>query len=108
MHAINISLPLLLLPMLLPDSKCSPRLFLQDDLLIRSEGLDSLTDDELRSASKARGMKAAFGEGGRAYMTRQMQVNWVSAGWLHVCVSVARTLVFKCCLAAWQAAACSA
>ncbi|WIA07926.1 hypothetical protein OEZ85_007404 [Tetradesmus obliquus] len=48
----------------------------QDDLLIRSEGLDSLTDDELRSASKARGMKAAFGEGGRAYMTRQMQ-NWL-------------------------------
>lgn len=75
MHAINISLPLLLLPKLLPDSKSSPRLFLQDDLLIRSEGLDSLTDDELRSASKARGMKAAFGEGGRGYMTRQMQVN---------------------------------
>jgi hypothetical protein len=46
----------------------------QDDLLIRSEGLDSLTDDELRSASKARGMKAAFGDGARDYMKRQMQV----------------------------------
>jgi hypothetical protein len=46
----------------------------QDDRLIRAEGLDSLTDDELRSASKARGMKAAFGEGARDYMRRQMQV----------------------------------
>jgi hypothetical protein len=39
--------------------------------------LDSLTDDELRSASKARGMKAAFGEGARDYMRRQMQVRRV-------------------------------
>ena len=45
----------------------------QDDRLIQAEGLDSLTDDELRTAVKARGMKAAFGEGAGAFMRRQMQ-----------------------------------
>ncbi len=49
---------------------------LQDDRLIRAEGLESLTDDELRSSCKTRGMKAAYGSGARDYMMRQM------AGWL--------------------------
>jgi hypothetical protein len=67
----------------------------QDDLLIRAEGLDSLTDDELRSASKARGMKAAFGEGARDYMRRQMQVRCGELRMTGVC--------WSCCMyAAWR------
>lgn len=46
----------------------------QDDTMIKAEGLDSLTDDELRTACKVRGMKAAYGEGAGVYMRRQMQV----------------------------------
>jgi len=43
-----------------------------DDRAIRDEGLGSLSDDELRSACRARGMRAPFGEGARLYMERQM------------------------------------
>lgn len=42
--------------------------------MIKAEGLDSLTDDELRTACKARGLKAAYGEGAGSYMRKQMQV----------------------------------
>lgn len=42
--------------------------------MIKAEGLDSLTDDELRTACKARGLKAAYGEGAASYMRKQMQV----------------------------------
>lgn len=52
----------------------APSLQLQDDLMIKAEGLDSLTDDELRTACKARGLKAAYGEGAASYMRKQMQV----------------------------------
>ncbi len=52
----------------------SSALHMQDDLLIKAEGLDSLTDDELRTACKARGLKAAYGEGATMYMRKQMQV----------------------------------
>lgn len=45
---------------------------MQDDVLIQREGLDTLTDEELRSACKARGMKAVFGEGAPPYMRHQM------------------------------------
>lgn len=51
-----------------------PALFIQDDMLIKAEGLESLTDEELRTACKARGLKAAFGEGAGSYMRKQMQV----------------------------------
>lgn len=51
-------------------SACTP----QDDVLIKSEGLDSLTVDELRAACKTRGLKAAYGEGAGTYMRKQMQV----------------------------------
>jgi LETM1 and EF-hand domain-containing protein 1, mitochondrial len=44
-----------------------------DDRAIRDEGLGSLSDDELRSACRARGMRAPFGEGARLYMERQME-----------------------------------
>ena len=47
-----------------------------DDRAIREEGLGSLSDDELRSACRARGMRAPFGEGARLYMERQME-DWL-------------------------------
>lgn len=53
---------------------CPPSCKLQDDLMIKAEGLDSLTDDELRTACKARGLRAAYGEGAASYMRKQMQV----------------------------------
>ncbi len=64
---------------------------MQDDLLIKAEGLDSLTDDELRTACKARGLKAAYGEGATMYMRKQMQVGrlafscWLACSCLHAC-----------------------
>lgn len=48
---------------------------LQDDLLIKAEGLENLTGDELRTACKTRGMKAAYGDGAIMYMRKQMQVS---------------------------------
>lgn len=54
----------------------------QDDLMIKAEGLDSLTDDELRTACKARGLKAAYGEGAASYMRKQMQ-NWLELSLNH-------------------------
>lgn len=42
--------------------------------MIKAEGLEQLTDDELRSACKTRGMKAAFGPGAAPYMRKQLQV----------------------------------
>jgi hypothetical protein len=57
---------------------------LQDDMLIKSEGLDSLTVEELRAACKTRGLKAAYGEGAGTYMRKQMQVGGLWRG-LPVC-----------------------
>lgn len=47
-----------------------------DDIEIQKEGLESLTDDELRSASRARGMPAPFGRGCTSYMQNQMR-EWI-------------------------------
>jgi LETM1 and EF-hand domain-containing protein 1, mitochondrial len=44
-----------------------------DDIEIRREGLELLTDDELRSACRARGMAAPFGEGCTAFMQGQLK-----------------------------------
>lgn len=44
----------------------------EDDRAIKEEGLDNLTEEELRSASRARGMRAPYGEGAVAFMRRQM------------------------------------
>ena len=44
-----------------------------DDRAIREEGLDALSDEELRSACRARGMRAPFGEGARAAMVGQLE-----------------------------------
>jgi LETM1 and EF-hand domain-containing protein 1 len=44
-----------------------------DDRAIKEEGLDSLSEDELRSACRARGMRAPYGQGAIGFMRRQMQ-----------------------------------
>lgn len=44
-----------------------------DDRDIQEEGLDSLTEDELRQACRARGMRAPFGEGAAAFMREQLE-----------------------------------
>ncbi len=48
----------------------------QDDLLIRQEGLETLTKDELRQAMRARGMKALYGDGCEDIMRQQME-SWL-------------------------------
>ncbi|KAK9807532.1 hypothetical protein WJX72_001831 [[Myrmecia] bisecta] len=45
----------------------------QDDRAIKEEGLDSLTEEELRSACRTRGMRTPFGEGAVTFMRKQMQ-----------------------------------
>ena len=49
--------------------RCCPQ---ADDREIQDEGLDSLTEDELRQACRARGMRAPFGEGAAAFMRQQL------------------------------------
>lgn len=44
----------------------------EDDRDIQEEGLDSLTEDELRHACRARGMRAPFGEGAAVFMREQL------------------------------------
>ncbi len=44
----------------------------EDDREIKEEGVDSLTDEELRQACRARGMRAPFGEGAAAFMRDQV------------------------------------
>lgn len=60
---------------------------IQEDRLIQAMGLDNLTPDELRSAIKARGMRAMFGPGAEVAMRQQMQVGGsrvqgLGCGWL--------------------------
>ena len=43
-----------------------------DDRSIKEEGLDNLSEEELRSACRARGMRAPYGEGAAAFMRRQL------------------------------------
>ncbi len=45
----------------------------EDDREIKEEGLDNLTEDELRQACRARGMRAPFGEGAVAFMKEQLE-----------------------------------
>ena len=53
-----------------------------DDRAIREEGVASLTDDELRSACRARGMRAPFGDGARAFNERQL-TDWLDLSLNH-------------------------
>ena len=44
-----------------------------DDRAIKAEGLDNLTESELREACRARGIRGnVYGEGARAFMIRQL------------------------------------
>ena len=44
----------------------------EDDREIQAEGMASLSEDELRTACRARGMRAPFGEGSAAFMRGQL------------------------------------
>jgi hypothetical protein len=44
----------------------------EDDRDIQAEGLESLDDDELRAACRARGMRTPYGEGAAAFMRDQL------------------------------------
>ena len=48
----------------------------EDDILIRSEGIETLSPSELREACRARGMRAAFGSDSAVYMQRQLK-EWI-------------------------------
>ncbi|KAL6755050.1 LETM1-like protein-domain-containing protein [Haematococcus lacustris] len=48
----------------------------QDDCEIEEEGLENLTEEELRSACRARGIRTPFGEGAVRFMQRQLQ-DWL-------------------------------
>lgn len=45
----------------------------EDDRDIQEEGLENLTEDELRQACRARGMRAPFGEGAATFMRSQLE-----------------------------------
>ena len=45
----------------------------RDDRLIKSEGIEALSEEELRQASRARGMRAPFGEGAAMFMRKQLK-----------------------------------
>lgn len=47
-----------------------------DDIEIKKEGLEQLTDDELRAACRARGMAAPFGRGCTSFMQKQLR-EWI-------------------------------
>ena len=48
-----------------------------DDIEIQKEGVfDDLTDDELRSAARARGMPAPFGKGCTSFLKDQLR-EWI-------------------------------
>lgn len=55
----------------------------RDDRAIQEEGVENLTDEELRSACRTRGMRAPFGEGAPAFMQRQLR-EWLDLS-LHRC-----------------------
>lgn len=56
-----------------PHTQASFALLQSDDRVIKEEGLDNLTDDELRSACRARGMRTPYGEGAVQFMRKQLQ-----------------------------------
>ncbi|CAL8464272.1 g3807 [Coccomyxa elongata] len=45
----------------------------RDDRMIKSEGLEALSEDELRQACRVRGMRAPFGEGAVSFMRKQLK-----------------------------------
>lgn len=67
-----------------------------DDRVIKEEGLDNLTDDELRGACRSRGMRTPYGEGALAFMRKQLQ-EWLDLSLNRCCDHVWSSLsVAKC------------
>lgn len=60
----------------------------KDDYEIEKEGLENLTEDELRVAARARALRAPFGEGAVVYMQR-----WV----VRLSIRVSGDLSLDCC-----------
>ncbi len=58
----------------------------RDDRMIKSEGLEALSEDELRQACRTRGMRAPFGEGALAFMRKQLK-EWLDLS-LNRCASL--------------------
>lgn len=64
-----------------------------DDRVIKEEGIDNLTDDELRGACRSRGMRTPYGEGAVTFMRKQLQ-EWLDLSlnrycqvFVHLCSS---------------------
>ena len=62
-----------------------------DDRVIKEEGLDNLTDDELRGACRSRGMRTPYGEGAVTFMRKQLQE------WLDLSLNRYRSTHEECC-----------
>lgn len=45
----------------------------RDDRMIKAEGLEALSEEEMRQACRARGMRAPFGEGAAVFMRKQLK-----------------------------------
>ena len=45
----------------------------RDDRLIKNEGIEALSEEELRQACRVRGMRAPFGEGATMFMRKQLK-----------------------------------
>jgi hypothetical protein len=61
-----------------------------DDIEIKTEGIENLTDDELRAAARARGMAAPFGRGCTSFMQNQLK-DWIELS-LDRCASSRRCM----------------
>lgn len=72
-----------------------------DDRVVKEEGLDNLTDDELRSACRARGMRTPYGEGAVLFMRKQLQ-EWLDLSLNRSVVHIEAACVVDrlCCLQA--------
>lgn len=62
-----------------------------DDRVIKEEGLDNLTDDELRGACRFRGMRTPYGEGAVTFMRKQLQE------WLDLSLNRYSLSHYECC-----------
>ena len=68
-----------------------------DDIEIKKEGIEQLTDDELRHACRARGMPAPFGRGCTTFMQKQLR-DWIELS-LDRCAAGARAVLRACVMA---------
>ena len=64
-----------------------------DDRAIKAEGLDNLTESELREACRARGIRGnVYGEGARVFMIRQLS-EWLELSLNRCCPGQLRTIM---------------